>query len=194
VPFCLFYQIARELIENRFLMKSAGTWTAENPPPRKQKGMVSSKTKVKQALGIDHLIDGPSAWKAVDLYTSGNGAMKLIREMNKLKGKAYVQAWQAVVEYFKPKLQRSFIEEKREVNVTVQHMLQAATSDQKQKLLEVLRQMSLTNEYTSTELINNNSNTVNDDSLVYECIPNEQQSTDSDRVGEELSNHDNVAT
>lgn len=157
-------------------MKNGYTWNDNNPPPRKQKGMVSSKTKVKRSLGIDKLVDGPSAWRAVDMYTSGNGAVKLIREMNKLKGKAYVQAWQAVTEYFKPKLQRSFVEERKVSETTITHLITSAPPEQKQQLLLLMRQMKLTNGANMDE----NSNTIIDPANVLNIVPNEHESIENE--------------
>ncbi len=148
-------------------------WGPHNPAPRKQKGMVSNKTKIRTQLGMGNLLGAGNQWDAVQDYTSGTGALKLIREMNKLKGYKYVAAWQAVVEYYKPKLQRTTIDDSRPPSHTVNNILNVLSFEDKSKLLEVLRQTRAIETLQATK---------------------PDTFTESDRVGEEVNDPDNMAS
>jgi hypothetical protein len=74
------------------------TWKkGENPV--KKKGQISRATKMKQAMGLEN-------WEGLVQYIEGRGATKLVQEMQKLKGRDFVNAVSALAEYIKPKLSR----------------------------------------------------------------------------------------
>jgi hypothetical protein len=71
-------------------------------------GAKSNKTKIKQSIGIDN-------WQALSNYVQNDGIDKLLNELQQLEGKEYVTAHMAILEYFKPKMQR--VETNTEVNL-----------------------------------------------------------------------------
>jgi hypothetical protein len=155
-----------------------------------RKGQRHVKSIIKKELGVTV----EDQMKTLGLFIKGAGAVRLIRQMQTLHGFRYVMAWQIVAEYIMPKLQRIQLDDDRPQTPTIINILNVMQPEQKMQLLELLRTANVNEALQNSEPINNTSNIVNDTDSVYECIPNEQQSTDSDRVGEELNNHDNVAT
>lgn len=79
----------------------SSTWKkGEKPPVSKPKGSKHKRTLVKEALGIKN-------WKDLEGWIDNDGIKKFITEAKKLKGKNYVYALSAILEYVKPKLQRT---------------------------------------------------------------------------------------
>lgn len=83
--------------------KSPTSWNSETRPapktPGRKKGSKNRLTKVKELMG-------KSNWAYLKTYIETEGIEKLIKEMDKLKGKDYVNAWYHLAEYIKPKLHR----------------------------------------------------------------------------------------
>lgn len=88
-----------------------GKFTTETAPKGKG-GATHKKTKVKQAIGLDN-------WQNFCNYVVTNGVDKLIDEMNKLKGKDFVIAFSALIEFVKPKLSRTTLEGDKEVPIEI---------------------------------------------------------------------------
>lgn len=77
------------------------TWEkGKKPPVQKPKGAISRKTKIKQALGIKN-------WKELEGWVDKDGIVKFVNELQKLKGKDYVYAMGVILEFVKPKLNRT---------------------------------------------------------------------------------------
>jgi hypothetical protein len=74
----------------------------------KPQGAKATKTKLKASIGID-------SWQSLSDYVLDAGIPKLLSEMQELSGKDYVTAHMAILEYFKPKLNR--VETKTEFNL-----------------------------------------------------------------------------
>jgi hypothetical protein len=80
--------------------RTSGTWPkGEQPPYTRRKGSKNKTTIAKEVLGL-------KGWESLKEFIEGKGAEKLVTEMNKLNGKTYVNAMQAMAEYVKPKLRR----------------------------------------------------------------------------------------
>jgi hypothetical protein len=69
-------------------------------------GAKGVKTKIMQSIGID-------SWQSLSDYVLDTGVPKLLTELQQLSGKDYVAAHLAMMEYFKPKMQR--VETKNEL-------------------------------------------------------------------------------
>lgn len=68
--------------------------------PKKKKGTKNRRTVVKQAIGIEN-------WNQLQNWLETTGIQKATKELHKLKGRAYIMAYEALLEYVKPKLQRT---------------------------------------------------------------------------------------
>lgn len=66
----------------------------------KPKGAVDAKTKVKRELGLDN-------WNKLCEYVTNEGALKYIDTLEQLDQKDYIIAFNAILEYIKPKLIRN---------------------------------------------------------------------------------------
>lgn len=64
-----------------------------------KKGTKHRKTKVKEAMGL-------TGWEKLCNYILNEGADKYVEEMQKLKGKDFHTAYNALTEFVKPKLTR----------------------------------------------------------------------------------------
>lgn len=64
---------------------------------------MNKKTLIKKAIGLD-------GWDKFKSYVEKKGAEKLLTEMNKLKGRDYVVAYSQLLEFVKPKLNRTTLE------------------------------------------------------------------------------------
>lgn len=73
----------------------------------KPKGAVMAATKVKQNIGLDN-------WQRLCDYVTNEGAVKYIDTLEELGQKDYIIAFNAILEYIKPKLIRN-----NNVNVNV---------------------------------------------------------------------------
>jgi hypothetical protein len=58
-------------------------------------------------------------WDQIGDYIVNNGAERIIKYMDTLEGKAFFEAYVAILEYFKPKQKRTENENERDVNITV---------------------------------------------------------------------------
>lgn len=75
------------------------TKTGEKTGGRK-KGSLNQRTILKKSIGLKN-------WKDLAGWIEGPGIRKYISEMNGLKGAAFTVAFHGIVEYVKPKLQRT---------------------------------------------------------------------------------------
>lgn len=75
------------------------TWNEETAP-KKQKGTLNKKTRLKKALGI-------SNWSELQNFIETTGIKKYVDELNKLDGKDFATAFTSITEFVKPKLARS---------------------------------------------------------------------------------------
>ena len=66
----------------------------------KPKGVQNKDTKVKQSLGLDN-------WNKLCEYVTNEGALKYIDTLEQLDQKDYIIAFNAILEYIKPKLIRN---------------------------------------------------------------------------------------
>ena len=73
----------------------------------KPTGAVSTATKIKQSVGVDN-------WQRLCDYVTNEGAVKYIDTLEELGQKDYIIAFNAILEYIKPKLIRN-----NNVNVNV---------------------------------------------------------------------------
>jgi hypothetical protein len=74
------------------------TWgKGTNPVPKK--GYKQKRTILKEQLGLQN-------WEGLKQYIEGDGATKLIKEMQKLNGKDFIVAMHNLSEYVRPKLRR----------------------------------------------------------------------------------------
>lgn len=80
--------------------KRSTTWPkGKKPPVGRKKGSLNKKTLLKRSVGLHN-------WEGLKSYLETAGSTKMIREIRKLKGKDYVTAMHAMMEYVKPKLTR----------------------------------------------------------------------------------------
>ena len=80
-------------------MAVKGKFTSETAP--KGKGRAKSiPNQVKDAIGLTN-------WKGLKEWAEGPGISKCIEEIETLKGDKYVYAYATILEYIKPKLQRT---------------------------------------------------------------------------------------
>lgn len=82
--------------------KTSTTWGPGTNPKGKGSSK-NNKTKIKEAIGL-------SGWEALCEYLKTAGSDKLQIEMDKLKGKDYVNAFSSLNEYVKPKLNRTTVD------------------------------------------------------------------------------------
>ena len=75
----------------------------------KPKGSKAVKTLVKEQLGVD-------SWQRLCDYVTNEGAIKYIESLENLNMKDYIVAFNAILEYIKPKLIRS---DNRNINVNI---------------------------------------------------------------------------
>jgi hypothetical protein len=108
------------------------------PGPGRPKGKRNARTEVKELLGLD----SPDRLRTLDWFIRSVGVERLIKQMNKLTGFKYVQAWQLCAEYVLPKLSRAEVKHDHSTDQTLQSMFAAATIEQKLKLLELIRSIS----------------------------------------------------
>lgn len=83
------------------MARSSTTFTKKSAPKGKGSAKRTS-TKIKEAIGLD-------GWENLCSYIKTEGSSKLQEEMSKLKGKDYITAFSSLVEYVKPKLQRTTV-------------------------------------------------------------------------------------
>ena len=69
------------------------------PPYKKPRGCKHKRTILKEAIGLQN-------WDGLKTYIETKGATKLITELDKLKGREFIQACSSLCEYIKPKLTR----------------------------------------------------------------------------------------
>ena len=81
------------------MAKSSTSFTPATAPKGKG-GCKHKKTILKESIGLD-------GWENLCNFLKGEGSDKLKVEINKLKGKDYVLAITQLVEFVKPKLQRT---------------------------------------------------------------------------------------
>ena len=84
-------------------MGNQTTFKAGDNRPRKPKGAKDNKTILKEKVGL-------STWETMGDWLLNEGLDRYKEEMEKLKGKDFIFAHNTLVEYFKPKLNRSSIE------------------------------------------------------------------------------------
>lgn len=93
------------------------TWKkGEKPPVSKPKGAKSRSTKVKEALGL-------TGWERMCDYILNEGADKYVAEMEKLTGKDYHIAYNALTEFVKPKLSRQEMNVKGNIHLADQPVI-----------------------------------------------------------------------
>ncbi len=85
------------------------SWKAGQNPTRK-KGAKSQATKVKERLGL-------TGWERLCDYILNDGADKYVEEMQKLKGKDFHIAYNALTEFVKPKLSRQEMNVKGNIHI-----------------------------------------------------------------------------
>jgi hypothetical protein len=80
--------------------RRSSTWPkGKKPPVKRPKGALNKKTILKRAVGLQN-------WEGLKTFLETKGSTKMIKEIQKLKGKDYVHAVHAMMEYVKPKLTR----------------------------------------------------------------------------------------
>lgn len=80
--------------------KTSGTWPkGKKPPVKRPKGSLNKKTILKRSVGLEN-------WDGLKTFLETKGSTKLIKEIQKLNGKDYVNAVHGMMEYVKPKLTR----------------------------------------------------------------------------------------
>ena len=89
--------------------KANSTSFTKETAPRKGKGK-EIKTKIKETVGLD-------GWASLERYLLNEGAAKLVDNIDQLKPKDFVIAYQALAEFVKPKLSR------RELTGEVEHKI-----------------------------------------------------------------------
>lgn len=89
--------------------RSSTSFTKETAPKGKG-GSKHTKTKIKEKLGL-------TGWDRLCLFIVTDGADKLQEEMLKLEGKDYVNSLGSLVEFVKPKLNRTTLEGDVNVNL-----------------------------------------------------------------------------
>lgn len=82
--------------------KTSTSWGPGTNPKGKGSSK-NTKTKIKEELGL-------TGWDALCQYIKTEGSDKLQQEMAKLNGKDYVNALSALIEYVKPKLNRTTVD------------------------------------------------------------------------------------
>lgn len=92
--------------------KTSATWPkGKKPPVKKPKGRKNNRTLVKEAIGLQN-------WEGLKTFLQTEGSTKMIAEIQKLKGKDYINATTALLEYVKPKLTRVDGKIKTDVDLT----------------------------------------------------------------------------
>lgn len=71
--------------------------------PKGKGGAKQSKTKIKEELGL-------TGWESLCEFIKTDGAGKLQQELLKLDGKDFVNAFSSLIEFVKPKLNRTTVE------------------------------------------------------------------------------------
>lgn len=79
--------------------------------PTRKKGAKSRSTKVKEKMGL-------TGWERLCNYILTDGADKYVEEMQKLKGKDFHVAYNALTEFVKPKLTRQEMSVKAAVTLS----------------------------------------------------------------------------
>ncbi len=84
-------------------MGNQTTFKAGDNRPRKPKGTKDGKTLIKEKVGL-------TSWDTMCNMIVNEGIDKYIEELFKLKGKDFIFGYTALIEYVKPKLQRTSID------------------------------------------------------------------------------------
>ena len=92
--------------------KRGRPFTAERQPPASAKRVKKKKTRIKEAVGLE-------SWEGIAKYIQENGATKFVKELNKMKGRAFAANFLQAAEYFKPKLSRAEVTGKDGQDLTV---------------------------------------------------------------------------
>ena len=77
----------------------------------KPKGRKNRSTLVKESMGL-------TGWEKLCSYILNEGAEKYVDEMQKLKGRDFHVAYNALTEFVKPKLTRAEVNLKAQVNLS----------------------------------------------------------------------------
>lgn len=81
--------------------KTSTTWPkGKKPPVGRKKGTKNKRTVFKAAVGAVN-------WDSLKDFMETKGSAKMQRELAKLKGRAYTTAFNAMMEFIKPKLART---------------------------------------------------------------------------------------
>lgn len=81
-------------------MAKTSTSFTSGTAPKGNKGKKHKRTLVKESVGIDN-------WDQLAEWVKTKGIKKAVSELEKLKGKDYFYAYEALLEYVKPKLSRT---------------------------------------------------------------------------------------
>ncbi len=103
-------------------VKTSTSWTKETVP-KKKKGALSQKTKLKNAIGVKH-------WTQLQEYLETKGIEKYVQELNNMKGKDFATAFTSITEFVKPKLARSEVLADIKTDITW-HITKTYDSDKK---------------------------------------------------------------
>ena len=89
--------------------KTSTTWPkGKKPPVGRKKGTKNKRTVLKAAVGAEN-------WDSLKNFMETKGSAKMQRELAKLKGRAYTTAFNGMMEFIKPKLQR--VDAKLDANI-----------------------------------------------------------------------------
>lgn len=82
------------------MARNKTTWPkGQKSPTHRPKGAKNKRTVLLEAIGL-------TGWENLQQYIEKEGTEKLIAELQKLKGKDFVQAMGSILDYFKPKQKR----------------------------------------------------------------------------------------
>jgi hypothetical protein len=85
--------------KKRKLSPRGKPFSKHRQPPNENKRKKKRKTILKEKVGLD-------SWESIQDFLLTKGAGKFIKEMSKLKGRAYIASFADAIEFFKPKLSR----------------------------------------------------------------------------------------
>jgi hypothetical protein len=114
--------------------KRSTTWE-KGMAPKKQPGTKHSRTKLKEALGL-------SGWEKLEEYLTNQGPEQLIEALTELQAKnpkEFVHAFAQLLEYVKPRLQRTAIEATLREEKTLQVLnVEALSLEAAKEILRVI--------------------------------------------------------
>jgi hypothetical protein len=144
-------------------------------PGEKRGGITKGTKQVRTIIRKEFGVTTEDQLKTLGLFIKGAGAVRLIRQLQTLKGFKYVVGWQIVAEYIMPKLQRITVEDNRDTSPTVAGLMNAMSNEDKLRMLELIRNASMRQKLNDPDLINKNVNTPNEPTKVLNIVPNETQ-------------------